>query len=116
MALTLKDDPRIQRRRYTFGDDIIGAWKHGAGSLHGQGWWAIEPTKDGGWDLVHGGELVPMYGGATEEGLLSSNENPWRVRVSSDPEFCLRDFEATHILDGKLSFETTWMMVPKLGW
>ncbi len=116
LSMKLKDDPRIQRRRYTFGNDTITARRNSNGGLYGGAWWALEPTADGGWHLVHGWKLVSMYGGATEQSLLTSGDQPWRLLVSSNPEFCLRDLEATHVLDGGFSLQISWTMMPEDEW
>lgn len=82
--------------------------------LQGHAWWAIEPDGDMGWRMVHEGELVLMSGGGTEQSL-SSTDYPWTVSIRSDPEFCLRDFEATHIIDGRIRLEVAWKKMPNGG-
>jgi hypothetical protein len=113
LALRLVENPSLVRRRYTFGNDNISAYRW-RDSLSGHGWWAIEPDGDQGWRLIHGGKLVLMSGGGSEQSLGSS-EYPWSIIIRSDPEYCLRDFAATHIVDARLRFEITWKRFPNNG-
>ena len=53
-----------------------------------------------------------MSGGGTEQSL-SNTDYPWSLTIRSDPEFCLRDFEATHIIDGRVKLEVFWTKLPR---
>lgn len=111
LALRLKDDPELPRRRYTFGNETVTAYVDWE-IMQGHAWWAIEPAGDAEWRLVHGGGLVLMSGGGTEQSL-SNTDYPWSLTIRSDPEFCLRDFEATHIIDGRVKLEVFWTKLPR---
>ena len=113
LVLRLRESPTLPRKRYTFGDDRISVYS-GHDGLQGHGWWALEPDGELGWRLVHGGKLVLMSGGGSEKSF-SRTDYPWTVSIRSDPEFCLRDFDATHILSGRLRFDVTWTQMPKDG-
>lgn len=112
LSLRLHENPSLVRRRYTFGNDIVSAY-FGGDILQGHGWWALEPDGDLGWRLVHGGELVLMSGGGSEETL--SGDYPWTVSIRSDPEYSLRDFDATHLVDARLQFDVAWTRLPHDG-
>ena len=108
--LKLIDDPNLLRRRYTFGGDRIRSISRQE-ELTGQAWWALNPTDDGGWELIHEDEYVLMHGWADE----SIDPGPYghiaNLRVLTNPKFCLRDSEASVVVEGMIRLKVDWERV-----
>lgn len=109
-CLKLIDDPKLGRRRYTFGGSHIRSISQQE-ELTGQAWWALSPVGDAGWELIHEGEYVMMHGWADE----TIDPGPYghinNLRIKTDPKFCLRDEQASLVVDGRIRLKVDWKQV-----
>lgn len=106
LQLKLVEQPNLGRRRYTFGGSTSSRSENT--DLRGNAWWALNPKVDGSWELIHGGEYVPMYGWFSDQEQESEYPDRKNVLIRSKPMFCLRDEEATTLLEGWIRFKGEW--------
>ncbi|MBO6738623.1 MAG: hypothetical protein JJ916_02065 [Phycisphaerales bacterium] len=105
--LKLRDTPNLGKRRYTFGSPHIRSISRNE-RLAGGAWWALVPDDKKGWILEHGDEWVPMYGYLDEQPNEPTGDDALNLRMTSKPEFCLRDDAAGTVYSGRLKIHMTW--------